>query len=248
MTKHEILLEIYRMENQTRALEDKPEVDLASPRIKSRIENEACDAKKYRLEERLASARKHYDLTLVRLEHEARLAEYFSTPEGAAFKADTETAILNRIDAWEAYEKSTARTIEQIIRTALGEHWGVVRFNKGFAAIGVIDPEKSTPERREYYFGQEIEIRYEQRNWRDCREIFEANCGSCGSFDMEGGDTVGQRAMFYAGIGRLFGDPARVALLKDLLRTSAKEIERHSHALSALRGRLADPFMAASAE
>ncbi len=242
MTKHELLLECYKVENQTRALEGKQEVDLSIPGIQRRIEEEAYNGKKYRFEERLESARKQYDKTVVRVAHEARLAEFYATPGGMEVKAQTEEAIENLITEWQAYDITAAQTIEQTIQDALGQHWGVCRFNKGFVAIGVIDSEKSTPEQRKYYFGQDIEIRYEEKRWNTGEEVFETNCGSCGSFNMEGGATVGERAMFYAGIGQLFSNQALVCTLKDLLRTSSQNIERLREELDGLRKQLADPF------
>ena len=84
-------------------------------------------------------------------------------------------------------------------------------------------------------------MRYEERNWGG-REMFEANCGSCGSFAIEGGATVGERAMFYAGIGRLFGDAELVASIKTILKESARTIETLNGELVTLRNRIANPL------
>jgi hypothetical protein len=59
---------------------------------------------------------------------------------------------------------------------------------------------------------------------------------------MEGGATVGERAMFYAGIGRLFGDTQTVANLKAILKEASQKTDLISKEYNDLRHRLANPL------
>ena len=240
MTKEELARAIFEEQNKLRVLRGEEPIAPDSPRAQRKIWEDTKRTKP-NLERELELVRNSCDALAAKNEHEAKVAAYFATPEGAAFKAETEATIENKIVEWQSYEKQTNLTIESMIQAALGCHWGVRGITRGIGSIGVIDFEKSTPEQREYIFGQHIEIRYELRDW-DGSERFEANCGSCGSFKMDGGTTIGERAMFYAGIGRLFGDLELIASIKSLLKESVQATEVISAELDALRRRLANPF------
>lgn len=146
------------------------------------------------------------------------------------------------ISSWKAYDAEITSTIEQRLQQELGNHWGVCRLNNGYLEIAVIDTKKSTPEQRAYYFGQSIDIRYEQRNWMTKDEKFECNCGSCGPFNMEGGSVVGERATFYIGIGQLYGNAELVAFIKKSLADYLVQIDRMSEELDNLRKKLSHPI------
>lgn len=242
MTKEELVREIYKVQSQIRELKGEGQLDLSDRRVAGIMDGEAYHSKKYELEERLESIRKEYEGLVAKTESDARVAAYYATPEGRALKSELESGIEAKIEEWKALEAGSRDALETLIREPLGDHWGVVRMNRGYACIGVIDREKSTPEQRTFYFGQEIELRYESRGWLSgSAERFESSCGSTGSFDIEGGQTVGQRAMFYAGIGRLYSNPELVQAVKELLRRSESETQRISGELDALRKRLANP-------
>ena len=89
--------------------------------------------------------------------------------------------------------------------------------------IGVIDVAGSTPQQRKYYFGQDIDIWYEDRMGRGTNNVrFRANCGTTGGFEMEGGGTVGEWATFYVGVGRLLSDRN---LVRDIRHTMATTVQ-----------------------
>jgi hypothetical protein len=59
---------------------------------------------------------------------------------------------------------------------------------------------------------------------------------------MEGGATVGERAMFYAGIGQLFGDAELVARLKAILKEASQKTDLLSKEYNDLQHKLANPL------
>jgi hypothetical protein len=241
MKKEELAKAIFEEENRLRELNGERPVDLESPQMKGKI-RDCAKRTKYDLEGELERLQRRYADQKLRKEHDAKVAAYYATPEGAAFKAETERAMERKIEEWKEFDTATTEILEQTIQAVLGKDWGVDRYKKGYVEVGVIDAEKSTPEMRRFYFGQYIEIRCEERYWSDNREIFEANCGSCGSFGMEGGATVVERAMFYAGIGRLFGDPGSVAALKAILKDASQKTDLFGKEYNDLRRSLANPL------
>ena len=102
---------------------------------------------------------------------------------------------------------------------------------------------KSTSERREFFFGHDIEVRCEERSFPgNNKECFECNIGTCGSFDMRCGATVGERAMFYADAGKLLGDMQTIEWLRITMRDYNRTFEQIGEEMSALHTELNDPF------
>jgi hypothetical protein len=241
MKKEELARAIFEEQNRIHELKGEQPIDINTPRAQCAIWENSKNTKA-ELERELELTRKYYDVQVAKNQREAKLAAYFATPEGATFKAETEQAIENKKQEWKELDQATTQALEEIIQAALGKDWGICRYKKGYVEIGVIDSENSTPERQEFYFGQYIEVRYEERHWLDKREVFEANCGSTGSFLVEGGMTTGQRAMFYVGIGRLLGDAELVANLKTILREASQKTDLLSQEYNELESRLENPF------
>lgn len=241
MTKEHIVIEIYKVQNQLNELTGKPLADLSDNRMKGKMYEESLRSSKPELESRLTNIQEQLERTRKKVAYEKMVADFYATPGGMEHKAQTEEEIEELISGWKEYDRTMVDFIEQRIQQDLGVHWGVSRFNKGFLEIGVIDAEKSTPDRREFFFGQTIDIRYEEKKYGVGGEVFESGCCSCGSFDMAGGGIVGERAMFYVGIGQLYGKPELVDFLKVALRDSARQIDALSNDLDVLRRILSHP-------
>ncbi|MDL2319807.1 hypothetical protein LJC45_01600 [Alistipes sp. OttesenSCG-928-B03] len=245
MKKEELVREIYKVKNRINELNGKELIDLTDRRLIGKMDDEAYRGKKYKLEEELESIQKQYDRLVAQKEQDEKTAAFYATAEGQILKAGLESDIEAKIEEWKTFEIQVRANLEEVIQHYLGSHWGVKSMNKGYASIAVIDADKSTPERREFFFGQDIDIRYESRNWLSGgTERFESSCGSCGSFDMTGGQTIGERAMFYVGIGQLYANPELIQAIKEILRNSEAETERISAELDALRKQLANPILA----
>lgn len=242
MKKEHIVTVIYKVRNQINELTGKPLVDLTDTRMKDKMHRESFYNSKFELENRLTIIQEEFERTHKSIAHEKRVADFYATPNGIEHKAQAEEAIERKIAEWQEYEGTTIDLIEIRIQKDLGEHWGVSRFNKGFLEIGVVNAEKSSADRREFYFGQTIDIHYEEKKWGVGTEVFESGCCSCGSFAVAGGDTIGERAMFYVGIGQFYGNAELVDFIRKTLKDSARQIEVMSKELDNLRRMLSHPI------
>lgn len=239
--KENLLIEIYHLKNRIAAVNGDVQIDVDQYRQSPRFYRELKESKEYKLKERLENLTKSYERAI----EEKRMIDvreaYYATPEGAAHKSRMEEAIEKKITEWKDLNRRTAERIESRIRRIMGAHWGVKRFDKGYLCIGVIDAGQTTPKQREFFFGQEIEIRYEWNSIYSKRERFECNCGTCGSFAMSGGATVGERAMFYVGLGALYSDAETVEWLRTTMRDHSRTLSRIREELDSLHAELNNP-------
>lgn len=245
MTKFELVKEIYTIQNRINILNGRPEHNLEDSWVVRDMHKEADNNAKHNLLARLESLQKTHFQYVSQKEKEKKIAAFYATPVGVKIKQEMEALIESKIKEWKNYDALTAKKLEELIQLHLGKHWEVIHFDKGYMKIAVIDKIKSTPEHNEYYFGQDIGIRYEIQNWlqKGTEEKFETNVATCGSFNVEGGKTIGERAMFYVGIGKLLDNPQLLQTIKDTLKTSVTEIERISKELDNLRKQLAHPAL-----
>ena len=239
--KEDLLKEVYRLMNMIAEVEGKAQTDIEQYAKTWKFVDEVKNSRVSDLEMRITRLNEQHQRVVEKKERKERTAAYFATPEGAARK----DAIENEIDAirqeWEKNEQTLVAQFEANIQQTLGEQWGVCRYVKGCLCIGVIDAEKSTPERREFFFGQTFDITYDERPWGIGQEKFETNIGSCGSCSMTGGQTVGERAFFYIGIGRLFTDQVLLEYLRTTMRDAARSFENASKKVCDLQRELQDP-------
>lgn len=241
--KENLLIEICRMKNCIAAVKGDEQIDVEQYSHSARFYREAKESKEYELKEWLENLTNSYE----RMVEEKRIADaraaYYTTPEGAAHKARLEETIERKAAEWEDLKRRTAESIETRIRRVMGTHWGVEWLDKGYLKIGIIDAEKSTAERRKFFFGQEIEIRYDERPFlKTAKEWFECNIGTCDGFAMRGGATVGERAMFYADAGKLLGDAQTVEWLRITMRDYNRTFEHYGKEMDALDTELNDPL------
>ena len=243
MKKEELIREIYTVQNWINEVNGKELLDLTDRRFIGKMNDEAYRGKKYELEERLERIKQEYERLVIQKEQDEKIATFYTTPEGEILKTELEAGIQAKIDEWKEFDIHMHSKLEEVIQHYLGYHWGVKSMNKGYASIGVIDTENSTPERREFFFGQDIDLRYESGSWMSGgTERFESSCGSCGSFNMAGGQSIGERAMFYVGIGQLYANSELIEVIRVILRDSEAGWERLSEGLETLRRQLANPL------
>lgn len=230
------------MRNRIAAVEGDEQIDVEQYSHSARFYREVEENKAYRLEEQLESLTASYERAVEQKRLSDARAAYYVTPEGAAHKARLEEAIEKKIAEWAESDRRTAEAIETRIRQLMGTHWGVERLDKGYLKIGIIDAAKSTAERREFFFGQEIEIRYEEHNFFEGKERFDSDCCTAGCYSMLGGHTVGERAMFYVGVGKLYGDAQTVEWLRIAMRDYNRAFERYGKEIDALHTELNNPL------
>lgn len=239
--KEDLVKEVYRLKNMIAEVKGTEPIDIDQHvRTRSFFEEVKC-GRVYDLEQRIAFLQKEYRKTVEQKEREERATAYFATPEGAARKQALENEIDAIRQASKKEEKRLVADFEFHIQQILGVHWGVDRYVKGNLRIGVIDEEKSTPEQREFFFGQTFEICYDERSWGVGQERFDTNIGTCGPCLMTGGQTVGERTFFYIGVGQLFANTELLEYLRTTMRDAARNFDKAIEKVVNLQAELQDP-------
>jgi len=189
----------------------------------------------YEWEERIRSY--EYTVSRERLEKaiEDSRKEFYATEYGRKEKARMEKAITATRDEWEQYEQGSKESFNNFIKDILGDKWAITRLSTNYLGIAI----KKADSDREFYFGQEIEIFYDSKGYREPR--FEANIGSCGSFSILD-EKAGSFADFYIGVGKLLTDKQAMAELKEALFDYASKIEQYYNLLEQLKEELRNPM------
>lgn len=240
--KLKLLMEVYRLQNLLSALKGEKEVDIDELTKTYKFQQLLKESKVYELEEKVLSLNNSYIQALDTKQIEKQTAAYYATPEGEECKKRLEQLIRQTEDDWNQIIRKNISHIDEIIRRKLGSQWGVLGYNEGYLNIGVINADESTPERRNPYFGQDICIYYKKDNYPPYMECLRSNCGTTGDFSMEGGQTVGERAMFYVGLGLLYSDAALINDIKSTMANGVVVIDRLREEYKVLRATLADPL------
>ena len=242
-TKKDLLKEVYRLRNLIAVEKGTQQIALDKLESDYRFQREFRDSKGYELREQVDALNREYTRIVEDKQRQARNDVYFATSEGAAHKWRLEEAIAQRQQAWKEHLRQSISIIEGRLQQTLGPHWGVSRYSEEHMTIGVIDAAGSTSQQRKYYFGQDIDIWYEDRTGRGTNNVrFRANCGTTGSFEMEGGGSVGERAMFYVGVGRLLSDRTLVRDIRHTMATTVQVADNLGDELARLQKELDDPL------
>jgi len=242
MTKLEILIEIYKVQNQIKALKGKEEINLEGNM--SRIEIEADNAYKADLIHQLEQVNKQLEKDKAEKDIQDRTNEYYSTEPGLSFKPMIEQSIEKKIQEWGQYEEKIIQSLERLIKRGVSTEWCVSKFYKNMVTFAVIDKEKSTDTRRVFYFGHDFTV-YRETGWlsrEEQLEKFVTNIASCGESDIDKKDVPENRAFFYLGLGKFLDNTMLLSNLKTILRESAEHIDRLDAELVGLRNQLADPL------
>lgn len=242
ITKKDLLKEVYRLRNLIAGERGTLQFDLEKIENDYRFQRELRESKGYELREMIDALNREYTRIVEDKQRKVRNDAYFATPEGTAHKGRLEEAIAQRKQAWTEHLRQSSRFLEARLQQTLGPHWGVSSYNRGQMTISVIDAAGSTPQQRKYYFGQDIEIWYEDQTSRGTNVRFRANCGTTGSFEMEGGGSVGERAMFYVGVGHLLSDQGLVRDIRDTMATTVQVVNNLGNELARLQRELDDPL------
>lgn len=241
-TKKDLLKEAYRLRNMIAGEKGTPQIALDKLESDYRFQRELRESKGYELREQIDALNREYTRIVEDKQRKVRNDAYFATPEGATHKRRLEEAIARRQQSRKAHMQQSALFIESRLQQILGPHWGVSSYGKEQMTIGVIDVPGSTPQQRKYYFGQDIDIWYEDRTGRGTDVRFRANCGTTGSFEIEGSGAVGERATFYVGVGRLLSDRNLVRDIRNTMATTVQVADNLTAELARLQKELDDPL------
>ena len=242
-TNKDLLKEVYRLRNLIAGERGSQQIDLAQIESDYRFQRELRESKGYELRGQIDALNREYARVIEDKQRQARNDAYFPPPEGAAHKRRLEEAIAQRRQAWKEHMQQSISFVEGRLQQTLGPHWGVSRYSEEHMTISVIDAAGSTLQQRKYYFGQDIDIWYEDRTGRGMNNVrFRANCGTTGSFEMEGGGSVGERALFYVGVGRLLSDRNLVRDIRHTMATTVQVADNLANELARLQKELDDPL------
>lgn len=244
--KEKLLIEVYRLKNRIAELLGEQRTNIEEFSHSWRFVREARDSKEYELKEVIERLKKSYAKTVEdRHISEARMI-YFATETGAAHKERLEKNLEMKIAEWKQTGRQAVATLEGLLQHLLGAHWGVGDFSSNYSGcsftLGIVDEDKSTDERRVFIFGQTATIYYNEETRGYGKERFEINIGTCGSCSLFGGDTEGEHARFYIGIGRLFADRGLLERLRDMMRESSHRLEALAGETDTLRTELKNPL------
>lgn len=165
----------------------------------------------------------------------ARAEEFYSTPEGQAYKASLKAQLQDVYKVQEANMESQLNYLNKTIRAALGERWAV----KNLSEVGV-DFGRLKEDGTDYIFGQTIEIRAEQ-DYFGKRERFETNIGTTGGFDLESEDTDSRR-QFYIDLGNLLTQTDTLASIKQSIFNYHDRMETNRETGRSLQAKLNNPL------
>ena len=136
-------------------------------------------------------------------------------------------------------EDETIRTLDEQIKHRLGAHWGVGTLRDTYLEIGVCHPEIPG----KFYFGQTAEIYCSLDIWKE-KQRFEINVGTCGSTDLLGGNTEGERSRFYIGIGQLFASTDLCEWIKQTMMEYQEQSEAFFKQIKEIQDQISNPLQA----
>ena len=238
MTRKETLLkEVYAIRNLIAEVKGKEQENLEALVHTWKFKEEAKRWKEHELRARIEQLGEL--LTKAKKDKAIKDAaeDYYLTPEGVEFKAETEAAMKRTEALFEETKEQVTNDIKAELRKHLGSDWSISRLTSSYMEIGVLDPEKEN----QLIFGQTEEIYFERRNYKGC-ERFEINFGSCGSHELLPQQTAGSYASFYIGIGRLHADTSFLAWLKDIAFGYADCCKELRDEYNSLNERLENPL------
>jgi hypothetical protein len=129
---------------------------------------------------------------------------------------------------WVKCEANTTQAFNTLIKATLGKDWQCTRYVYNSVTFSVID-KNGNP-----VFGQDIEIRRDIR-FGNCPIEYTTNIGSCGEGNIEKADEVGDRAFYYASIGKLLSDKTVIKKIKDLMTDAATKIDEYKKEINDLK-------------
>ena len=238
MTRKETLLkEVYALRNLIAEVKGKEQEDLEALVHTWKFKEEAKRWKEHELRARIEQLGEL--LTIAKKDKAIKDAaeDYYLTPEGVEFKAETEAAMKRTEALFEETKEQVTSDINAELQKHLGSDWSISRLTSTYMEIGVLDPEKEN----DLIFGQTAEIYYERRNYKGC-ERFEINFGSCGSHELLPQQTAGSFASFFIGIGKLHADTSFLAWLKDIAFGYADRCKELRDEYNSLNERLENPL------
>ena len=180
-----------------------------------------------------------YERAVMRL----RLEDYFNTEEGKILKENTEKRLNEIKDARREYIKETGNEIEPIVKSWLGEQWGIcLKYNS--MEIGIVKEIRyndNGDKWNDFHLGLDFDIYFDTYLYKEEEDKrFEMNYGCMGSFNLL--DTDNLRGQFLLGMGIFATDKERLESLKKRLTAYLNMLNEQREEENRLKEKLANPF------
>lgn len=233
MTRKETLYnQKHELQNQLRALRGQETIEMPAGYHYTKA---LKDAREYELKDEIERLQSAIQAQEKENEVKARTEEFYSTPEGQAYK---DSLIRQREDCYAAQEKASEEQLHLlnvIITTALGSRWAVKNMSTTSVEFG-----KLRADQKGYIFGQDIQIWADQHHFGE-GERFETNIGTTGSFDLQSEDPD-SRLEYYIDLGKFLADAETLHRIKKALYHYADKIKAGRETYQALQKKLANPL------
>ena len=241
MTRKETLLkEVYAIRNRIAEVKGKEQEDIEALVHTWKFKEEAKRWKEHELRSRIEQLGELLTTAKKNKAIKDAAEDYYLTPEGAAFKAETEAAMEHTEAIFHETKEQVISDINAELKKHIGAEWMVTTLSDSSMTFGIINPEKS----EDLIFGQRAELYYDRRcfGYDTCKERFELNVGTCGGHELLPQERTGSFANFYIGIGKLYSDTTFLAWLKDILFGYADRCRELRDEYTALEAKLENPL------
>ena len=173
-----------------------------------------------------------------------RKENYFNTEEGKALKEDIEKRLNEISDNRRIYIKTTEDEIEQIIKSWLGEQWGV-RLNNSSMEVGIVKEvqyDENKDKWNVFHFGLDFHIYFDNYSYGEENKRFEMNYGCLGSFNLSEPNNL--RSQYLLGMAMFSTDTERLESLRKRLTEYLNILNKWNDETYKLKEKLANPFKA----
>ena len=233
MTRKETLYnQKHELQNQLRALRGQETIEMPAGYHYTKA---LKDTREYELKDEIERLQSAIQAQEKENEVKARTEEFYSTPEGQAYK---DSLIHQREDCYAAQEKATEEQLHRlnaIITKALGSRWAVKNMSTTSVEFG-----KLRADQKDYTFGQDIQIWADPHHFGE-GERFEANIGTTGGFDLQS-ENPDSRLEYYIDLGKLLNDAETLQSIKEAVFSYNDQIQAGRETYQALQKKLANPL------
>ena len=171
-----------------------------------------------------------------------RIENYFNTEEGKILKENTKKRLNEIYDIRRKYIKETEKEIEQIIKSWLGEQWGI-RLNGGNMEVGIVKEvryDENKDKWNNFHFGLRFDVYFYGEKENCENRLLKMNYGSMGSFNLLETDNL--RSQFLLGMGMFSTNTEHLESLKKRLTEYFNLLDEWMKEVSNLEEKLANPL------
>lgn len=171
-----------------------------------------------------------------------RIENYFNTEEGKILKENTKKRLNEIYDTRRKYIKETEKEIEQIIKSWLGEQWGI-RLNGGNMEVGIVKEvryDENKDKWNNFHFGLRFDVYFYGEKENCENRLLKMNYGSMGSFNLLESNNL--RSQFLLGMGMFSTNTEHLESLKKRLTEYYNMLYEWMKEVSNLEEKLANPL------